>query len=234
MADFTTHVTGGLCCAAVLAAGAFTVNLLTPIQALVVFTCGAAGSLLPDLDSSSGKPRIWLARLLGICLPVMLYPCVAAFSEFKPAYIAAYLVAGYLLTCLIVRGVLFRLTVHRGALHSVLFALFGAQAAYILFFSVSQPSLALPAAMAVGGGIILHLLLDEFYAVRFKYGFWPVFKRSRGSALKLLGPHRMGNFTLLTLLAVTTLVSGLLYTEGNLTRLQVAVSQISSQLASWF
>lgn len=223
MATFKTHFWGGSGWAALFSSTAFLFKLLTLPQALVVFGTGLGGALLPDVDSQSSLPRAWFSRLMGVGIPVWFYPQIAFRWEQQPLYLighlVGYLVVGYVLIGLLVRLLLSKLTVHRGVLHSLPFALLVSQVTYLLMFSRMSADMALLAAGAAGGGVLVHLILDEWHAVRFKYKLIPVFKRSRGSALKILGSSSSGNVLLLLLLSITSLLCGFLYRDGNLDRL---------------
>jgi hypothetical protein len=59
-----------------------------------------------------------------------------------------------------------------------------AGSAYLLFVTSGWPA-AVWAALTVGCGCMLHLMLDEYRAVYLKYGFFPAVRRSRGTAFKL-------------------------------------------------
>ncbi len=96
-------------------------------------------------------------------------------------FTTCYLMIQYLLCPLIKK-----LTVHRGIMHSIPFALLCGQITFLLFTQLADTvvMVARYCAIAVTMGALTHLLLDEFHSISFK-GSRPKFKRSSGTALAL-------------------------------------------------
>ena len=75
------------------------------------------------------------------------------------------------------------MTVHRGMMHSIPFALLCGGVGYLLF-SNSGGQVALIAGAGALFGCLVHLILDELNSFKLKYGFIPALKKSGGTALK--------------------------------------------------
>ncbi|MCB9766115.1 MAG: metal-dependent hydrolase [Alphaproteobacteria bacterium] len=207
MADFRTHLIGGalLGVAAAVVAGATGTVPLTAMPALVAI--GAAGGLAPDVDSDTGRPQRILFNTGAVLLPSALLWRVPWLSETLPRALL-----GWALVAFVVWGPLryaFRkLTVHRGALHSIPAALIcGGSTFLVAGRRVDDTDLQLAIGLTAAAGFVVHLVLDELWAVDFNgVRFKP--KASLGSALSLRGP----TVTTTVLLYLTTgFVAGLVW-----------------------
>lgn len=183
MADFRTHLTGSVISGAGFSfAGLFT-NALTVTQAGAIFTIGVVAGLLPDLDSDTGKPLALLFQILSIIIPSIFFFTAAKRGGSSLEFIICYFVLAYLIINYIVCSVIKKLTVHRGMIHSVPFAVLCGGLGYLLF-EKSGREVALVSGSAVLSGCLLHLILDELNSFKFKYGFVPILKNSSGSSFK--------------------------------------------------
>ena len=69
-------------------------------------------------------------------------------------------------------------------MHSLPFAALCGVIMYLLF-SASGKQVAIIAALTAFSCCLIHLVLDEFNSIKFKFGFIPNLKQSSGTALKL-------------------------------------------------
>ncbi len=182
MASFKTH----LAFAAVISSSAcsylYARGLLSPHETALCLSYGIAGGLLPDIDAENSKPlRLTFASLALFCASALLL----MLPENTPLlhkglwWTGAYLTIRYPLASLFGK-----FTTHRGAIHSLPFALFSA---LLLIFTLitlknTSPHTAWLAGTFLFGGFLLHLLLDEAYSVDITGGR---FKKSFGTALTL-------------------------------------------------
>lgn len=182
MANFSTHlgvgaVASGLGASVALAAGA-----VEPHSISTLICAGIVGSILPDIDLQKSHPSRMLFGALGI-----LFAFIALFQYYQ-AYSIAELWAIWLGVYALIRLGLWRFfhrhAVHRGIFHSVLAGLvFMALTAIILTHLLGHdPALGWLAGVFVLLGYMVHLTLDEIYAVDFEGAY---IKRSFGSALKI-------------------------------------------------
>jgi hypothetical protein len=180
MANFRTHVLGAALVMSLPAAALAASGLLHPWQALQVFFIGVVGGLLPDVDSDNSYPIqiafTVLALVLASLTAYWLLPVLSAFALWWLWWSVV----------LLVRFPLFyfftRFTRHRGVIHSIPMALvLGLSLAWALYHSGSSALFAWLAGLALSLGFLLHLLLDELYAVDLLNRR---LKRSFGSALK--------------------------------------------------
>jgi hypothetical protein len=187
LAAFRAHLSTGLALSGAAATTTLATGLATPRQTLLYLTLGGLGALLPDLDADGSAPtRIGLAAAsLGIAFLTMflLAGVYDSLAELVVVWVATYLAARAALF-----GVLTRVTVHRGMLHSLpAAACFGLATVAAAHHGLgADPATAWGAGTFVAGGYLWHLLLDELSAVNL---FGARSRRSLGSALKLWSSH---------------------------------------------
>lgn len=214
LAAFGAHLAAGLTTAGLGATAALASGLTTPPQTLACLALGTAGSLLPDLDADSSAPvkvsfNLAAAALafLALFLAAPRFPSVA---ELLVVWVGVFLAGRWLLF-----GALARATVHRGMLHSLpAAAFFGVvtTAGAHRGLGVEAP-VAWAAGSFVAAGYLVHLVLDEVYAVNL---FGARTRRSLGSALKLWS--RRGAGATLALYLATALALALSPSPGSFAR----------------
>jgi membrane-bound metal-dependent hydrolase YbcI (DUF457 family) len=183
MAGFKTHLFWGMTGSGILATAGYLQGHIDIKEANAVVILGTLGGLLPDLDSDTSKPLEYLFQLLSVLIPMLLYSFLKDRFSGDITNILLLFAFGYLTMQYFFRPIFKKLTVHRGIMHSIPFALLCGQMTFLLFSEISQ-IVAFYYAAAVFSGMLLHLIIDEFYAVSFK-GVIPRFKRSFGTALSL-------------------------------------------------
>lgn len=185
MSGFKVHLMGGM--AAGTATSTFFIltkpGMFDPTQLAAVVVIGTIGGLLPDLDSDTGKPLSMLFGLISVILPVAFLESTSKHFELTPEFLITYFAVSYFLINYTVCEVIKRITIHRGIMHSIPFALLCAEAAFLIFIT-SGKNMATAAAVSVFAGCITHLVLDELHSIVWKFGCIPVIKNSIGSALK--------------------------------------------------
>ncbi|OQY18683.1 MAG: hypothetical protein B6I36_06395 [Desulfobacteraceae bacterium 4572_35.1] len=90
MAEFKTHLTGGLLTgagASILSLLSFDLNI---VQAFSVFVMGSLGGMLPDLDSDSGKPLTLLFGTVSVLLPALLLNKIIGQITISPELLVGY------------------------------------------------------------------------------------------------------------------------------------------------
>jgi membrane-bound metal-dependent hydrolase YbcI (DUF457 family) len=184
MAQFKTHMAGGALVAAGISSAALFTNMLTLAQAGAVFMEGFIASLLPDLDCDTGKPLKFLFQLVSILIPSIIFLKISQYVGDSPEFLICYFTISYLFFSYIVCSLVKKITVHRGMMHSLPFAALCGAIMYLLF-SASGKQVAIVAALTAFLCCLVHLLLDEYNSIKFKFGFIPSLKQSRGTALKL-------------------------------------------------
>ena len=200
MADFKTHLSVAGTLSGTTAIGCLYSGLAEPTDALLLFTIGTIGGILPDIDSDHSIP----VNLLFSCLATL----AAFFSVFSRlgTYSLAEAILLWVAVFFFVRYLVFelfkRFTVHRGVFHSLLAAVFFC----FLCATVLYDAFALSSVLSwLSGGFILfgyiiHLLLDELYSVDM---MGVRLKKSFGTALK---PISFGNLKASLALVAATLV----------------------------
>ena len=205
MADFKNHWRFGLLSSSLSATLLSWFKLydtrLLPLLVLI----GWVGSILPDIDSDTSRPR----RLIfdGLCFilpPALIYRIPYLHST--PFYAV---LSWALMTFIILKPtkwVFKRYTKHRGVFHSIPAALIYSIMCALLAFHESAPK-GLQISIMVCGfiGFITHLILDEVWAVDFN-GRLPAKKRSFGTALTWGGSSVKANYMLYGLLLISVRV----------------------------
>jgi hypothetical protein len=216
MASFRTHiVTGsavGYVGGSVVAINYWFFSDLTPF---FVFLSSLIGSMLPDLDSDSGKPVCLLFDLLSL-----LGGCFAFYFCIQQNDLPVYYQIGIPpIVALIIRygiSTLFKkFTVHRGIFHSLPAALIIvlATAGLLRWFSEMAPLDILVISLAAGAGFVSHLILDEIYSLGFDGGrFKP--KNSLGSALAWRSSSVSVTITIYLVIGLLVLIHWYLNIEG--------------------
>ena len=184
MAGFKAHLTGGIISGAGISLAGYLSGSLDMIQAAAIFVVGLVGGLLPDLDSDTGKPLTLLFQLISVLIPSILFVHAAQYGGNSPEFIICYFTISYLFINYIVCSIIKKMTIHRGMMHSIPFALLCGAFSYLLFIS-SGKQIAFFAGNAVFLSCMVHLILDELNSFSLKYGFIPILKNSSGTALKL-------------------------------------------------
>ena len=203
MADFKTHLGTSSTIGIVYgAAGYFEWGLPASTCMISGALCGLAG-MLPDIDSDSGHAQREVLTFTAALMPMLM---LHRFAEFNLSHEQMALAAGcvYIIVRFGFGELLRRYTVHRGMFHSLPAA---AIAGLITSMVCSCPELP-PRFFKVAAvvlGYIVHLLLDELWAIEFYRGRFR-FKNSFGTAFKMFSNRWFPNlFTYSMLLGVAAL-----------------------------
>jgi len=210
MAEFKTHLTGGIISGAGFSLFGLLSATLTLTQAVAIFIIGTFAGLLPDLDSDSGKPLAFIFQLLSLILPIMFFYRATEFMGASIEFLISYFTLAYLFVKYVICAAIKKLTVHRGMMHSVPFAVLCGALGYLLFNSSGQ-KMAFISGLALFSGCLIHLLLDELNSFTFKYGFIPVLKKSSGTALKFTSSSLSATIFMYSLL-ILVIISGIIET----------------------
>ncbi len=199
MANFNTHIGVAAVASGMLATLCLQVGLVDAKDALLLATIGVIGGILPDIDLHYSYPSRILFSLLGIvCAFLWIF---AAENDFPIVYLWAAGLGIYLFVRYPFWSFFQKVTVHRGAIHSILMALF------FLFFSVvigfylfaKTPFVSWLIGLFMFFGFMIHLVLDEMYSVDF---INKKIKRSFGSAFKIYDfNNKAGAFLLIVSIA---------------------------------
>lgn len=181
MAGFKTHLFWGMTGSGILATAGYLQGHINIKEANAVVILGTLGGLLPDLDSDTSKPLEYLFQLLSVLIPMLLYSVLKDRFNGDITITLLLLTIGYLIIQYLLCPIFKKLTVHRGIMHSIPFALLCGQVTFLLFSKISQ-IVAFYYAVAVFLGVLLHLVIDELHSISFK-GLFPRFNRSSGTAL---------------------------------------------------
>lgn len=186
MAGFKTHMAWAVAGGGILAGAGYYQGHLNLNDVGAVTILGTLGGLLPDLDSDTGKPLELLFQMLSVMVPMLLYPYIKIHFGGDLTVMLVFFTICYLMIQYLLCPLIKKMTVHRGIMHSIPFALLCGEVTYLLFLRISETSqiVALYCGIAVTFGVLIHLSLDEYYSITFK-GYRPQFNRASGTALAL-------------------------------------------------
>jgi hypothetical protein len=204
VADFRTHIAASSIVGVAYGYTGYRCFDFEPNSCIVAAgLCGVAG-MLPDLDSSSGVPLRELTTFSAAIIPMLM---ADRFRQFGWQPETLVLAAGvvYLGIRFGVAEFFRRFTVHRGMWHSLPAAAICGLASY-LFMHCLDERVRLFKSLAVVTGFLVHLVLDEIWAVDYKGGGYQV-KRSFGTAMKLWGSNRFDNILTYMKLGVLGLIA---------------------------
>jgi membrane-bound metal-dependent hydrolase YbcI (DUF457 family) len=208
MASFKTHISFGI------AAGILATIVLSGLVAsqapgflITVFMMATLGSVLPDIDSDSGIPFHVAFGSLTIVV------CTLVFTHFYNIHPRDFkIIAGWTGgTAIFVWGIMGavfrRFTNHRGIAHSIPAAILAGLGTFFLatrlYFSEAD---AFILALAMIVGFLVHLLLDEIWALMNFHGQLFVPNKAFGTALKFTSENGLVN--LLVYGAIVLLIYG--------------------------
>lgn len=190
MADFKTHIsTSTLAGIAYGYWGVTSQGMSLENGILAGGLCSVSG-MLPDLDSDGGIPLREISMFVAAIGPIVM---IERFRDYGLSHESMALAA--MLIYVVIRFGAFeffkRFTVHRGMWHSLPAA---ASAGLIAYLAMPSPSNAARAykAIAVVVGFLVHLILDEIWAVEVGVARLRT-KKSFGTALKFLGSNPTAN-----------------------------------------
>jgi membrane-bound metal-dependent hydrolase YbcI (DUF457 family) len=201
LANFKMHLAG-----AIVAGGASAGLALSLFGAEAAPTAGLSliagvlGGLLPDIDHDHAVPVRELFSLLAAVIPAAIMPLLLKQGIRAEWVILSYVIA-YVLIRFVVSEFFKKLTVHRGIFHSIPFLLCAGEATALALYSLPVFTRLFVGA-AVSLGALMHLLLDEIYAVDFTGRH---LKKSFGTAIKLWAPSKVASVICYLSLIVLTI-----------------------------
>jgi len=182
MANFNTHFTVAAGTAALVSATLLSMEVVTPVQAVVAFGLGTLGGLLPDVDSSHSTSIKVGFNVLSFLITVMLiFVKSSTYSLVEMVIVAS-------LTFVGIRYVFLeffrKISKHRGMFHTIPVAfIWGISVATMAQWLFDLNSLvSWVYGLMTTLGYFVHLILDELYSVDLGNRRM---KKSSGTAMKL-------------------------------------------------
>lgn len=192
VADFKTHITASTVVGAAYGYwGTFHQGMSLESGLLAAGLCSVSG-MLPDLDSNSSVPLRETSMFVSAIVPMLM---VNRFRDLdmSPEAMALAAMLIYILFRFFVIELFRRYTVHRGMWHSLPAAASAGILAYLMM-PTSIESVRIYKSLAVVLGFLVHLVLDEIWAIDYRRGRFRL-KRSFGTALKFWGDSFTGNLS---------------------------------------
>jgi len=180
MANFNTHLLGGTVASGMLTSSILLTGLFNPGQGMAFWVAGIIASLAPDLDADTTAILRGLFNALGMMASFFI---LFTFPELPLLFMWGAMLAAFLCVRFGLLKVFASLTEHRGSFHSLLAAVsFGLLAVFLSWrFTRQGIDFAWALGLMVFAGYLVHLILDECYAVNLSD---MELKRSFGTALK--------------------------------------------------
>ncbi|MBD1583546.1 metal-dependent hydrolase [Pseudoalteromonas sp. S16_S37] len=179
MANFETHFQSSIITSAAFSSTILATSIANPFDAFILFIIGSLSGLLPDLDADKSRSLNSLFSVFSLCAAIGL-PLMISFDSLLTLWGSA--VCVYIVLMYMVKPLFESLTVHRGAMHSLLFVLMCSLISIHLALFIGRPlSFSVLLSLSVCIGMLTHLILDECYSVDISNN---ELKASFGSALK--------------------------------------------------
>lgn len=223
MADYKTHLQGGITAGVVIALGCAWFELIPLPRIPFVALAGIVGGIAPDIDSNASRPRRILFNYGNVIIPSIILWRIPALRSDPQIGVICWVVLA--LMRYPVEWLFAKHTVHRGMFHSTPAALiFGCLCFLLADWRTERLSHQVALGLSGGIGYFVHLSLDELWSVDFE-GRKIRVKKSLGTALKLIGPvplHNVATWGTLTLLL------GLVWRGFNGVTVEMIFEQLSS------
>lgn len=191
MADFKSHITGSTIAGVGYGYWGVTSQGMSLENGMLAAGLCAVSGMLPDLDSDSGVPLRETSMFVAAIAPMLM---IDRFRDLGLSHEAMALAAMlvYIAIRFVVVEIFRRYTVHRGMWHSIPAALSAGLLAYLVMPCHSE-SARVYKSMAVVLGFMIHLMMDELWAIDLRRGFR--LKNSFGTALKFFGGNSLANLS---------------------------------------
>lgn len=165
MANFNTHFTVAATASAVVSATLLSMEVVTPEQAVIAFSIGTLGGLLPDVDSShSTSIKVGFNVLSLLMTIILIFVKSSSYSLIEMAVVSVIVFLGIRYAFL---EFFRKISKHRGMFHTIPVALIWG----IVVASLCQWFFGLNSLVSwvygfmVTWGYLVHLILDETYSV---------------------------------------------------------------------
>ena len=191
MADFKTHITTSTAIGVVYGtAGHLEWNIPTSTCVIAATLCGLAG-MLPDMDSDSGHSQREIMTYAAAVTPMLM---ISQFANLGLNHEQMVIASGcvYIIIRFGLGEILRRYVRHRGMFHSIPAAIIAGLVASLIC-SCEVMTFRLFKVGAVVLGFMIHLVLDELWAIEWHRGRLR-FKNSFGTALKMFSDRWFPNF----------------------------------------
>ena len=182
MANFQTHLYGGILVGVSGMLASVHLGLSPLITAPIVCLAGIFGGIAPDLDHDHGRPIRIMFTISAIVIPLFIIFRTSRFHESWIEMFQTWCTLAFVIR-FPVAWIFKKATTHRGIFHSIpAIGIFGAILYFLSDHDIHNKNT--QAAIAISGsvGYFTHLLLDELWSVDFNGAALRV-KRSSGTAL---------------------------------------------------
>ena len=163
MADFKTHISFSTAVGCFYGAAGYYAFGVPPAHCFIAGGLCSVAGMLPDLDSDSGIPLREMLSFVSVVIPMLMLPRFEALG-LTPEHMVFVAGVMYVLIRFGIGALFRRYTKHRGMWHSIPAAMIAGLVTFMVCLS-SDFEIRLFKAWAVVIGFMVHLTLDEIYAV---------------------------------------------------------------------
>ena len=203
MAGYKAHLATGM---GVGFAGGLWLILTSSLSLIyfpIILLATAIGSLLPDLDSESGRPVRLLFLSLGFVSSSLIGYYLLFTFEAELLRVALVVILVFLIINFGLRHLFMKYTNHRGIFHSLVAVLILVLSVNGTFLGLEMPLFhSMILSSALGIGYLSHLILDEMNSFINLSGIPFVPKKSLGTALKISTKSLPMNTVIIVLLTI--------------------------------
>jgi membrane-bound metal-dependent hydrolase YbcI (DUF457 family) len=198
VADFKTHITGSTIAGVAYGYWGVTTQSMSLENGVIAGGLCSVSGMLPDLDSDSGVPLRETSMFAAAVIPMLMIERFRDLNLSQEGMVVAAMIM-YVAIRFVVFEFFQRFTVHRGMWHSLPAAAIVGLLAYLAMPSMNE-GVRIFKCIAVVVGFLVHLVLDEIWALDFRHGRFRI-KKSFGTALKFFGEDLWINIAVYAALA---------------------------------
>lgn len=200
MASFKRHIEIAAAGSGILSTACLGSNLISPIEAIVLWITGTFGGILPDIDSDNSSSLKIVFNIISLLFIVICF--FFMYTRYTILVIFGGCTLIYCLTNIFLRPLFESITVHRGICHSIFTGLFISIASVDLSYYLGEQTTTFSWMIGIFllFGFLIHLVLDEIYSIDISNNR---IKRSFGTALKLFDYK---NLSLSIIMVLATLI----------------------------
>lgn len=203
MPGYKTHIAASSICGTVVGGVSFFFGHIDPVTSIYGGALCAIGGIVPDIDSENSTSfRKCLAIIAGFSSLLL----VSRLRDYllDPQAVAIIGGGNFIFAWFFLGGIIRKATVHRGMCHSIPMAILTGEITFLLSSGSMNERLYCGGSMVIG--VLVHLVLDEFFSIQVKRGSIKL-KKSLGSALKIVNfDDKKGSLIMLGILAVFTVL----------------------------
>lgn len=224
MANFQVHLGVAFGVTAITSLAVYSTGIINNYDAIFLTSIGVIGGILPDIDSDNSTSILLVFSILALVFSVsLLFILLPILGILLSALISVFLFLGFRFGLM---SLCRKFTSHRGAIHSPAFGLLcGLVLSYVA--NVFNQHLSILLGLFLFLGFLIHLVLDEIYAVDLQGGR---LKKSFGTALTIFSFKRPGGYLVVYGLLIAAILTFPMIRDYQLTLQNISWHTIAQNL----